>query len=256
MDLDAYLERIAWRGARSATPEVLAGIVAHHVRAVPFENFDVLLGRGVSIDLPAVEAKLVRARRGGYCFEHATLMAAALRELGFEVRTHSARVVMKSPRELAPRTHMLLTVGDVVLDPGFGGQAPGVPVPLDGAPAGEHRFVRDGDAHALEMRDGEGWARLWVTTLEHDQAIDFQMANHYTATYPTSPFVTNLLAQSRRGGVRVGIANRAVTLTEGGQTRRLELADRAALRELVAAHFGFDLPELLALRVPSVPEWS
>ena len=35
-----------------------------------------------------------------------------------------------------------------------------------------------------------------------------------------------------------------------------QLADRVALRRLLAEHFGFDLPEVERLRVPSVPEWS
>ena len=116
MDLDAYFARIGWRG----TPE-LAGLLEHHMRAIPFENFDVLLGRRPRLDLEGLEAKLVTARRGGYCYEHSTLFAAVLAELGIACRTHSARVVMMTPRELAPRTHMFLTVGNDVLDPGFGG---------------------------------------------------------------------------------------------------------------------------------------
>src|SRR5882672_3715315 len=105
MDLDAYFERIGWRGPRAATAQVLAALVGHHVRAIPFENFDVLLGRPVRLDLDSLQGKLVRARRGGYCYEHASLFAAVLRELGFTVHCHSARVVMATPRDSAPRTH-------------------------------------------------------------------------------------------------------------------------------------------------------
>jgi N-hydroxyarylamine O-acetyltransferase len=35
-----------------------------------------------------------------------------------------------------------------------------------------------------------------------------------------------------------------------------QLADRGALRSLLIEHFGFDLPEVEHLRVPSIPEWS
>ena len=35
-----------------------------------------------------------------------------------------------------------------------------------------------------------------------------------------------------------------------------QLADRAALPALLVEHFGFDLPEVLHLRVPSIPEWG
>ena len=45
---------------------------------IPFENLDVLLGRPIRIDLASIQAKLVAASRGGYCFEHARLFAAVL----------------------------------------------------------------------------------------------------------------------------------------------------------------------------------
>jgi N-hydroxyarylamine O-acetyltransferase len=252
MDLDAYFERIGWHGPRSATRDVLVGVVGHHVRAIPFENFDVLLGRPVRLGVEDVMAKLVRARRGGYCYEHATLVAAALRELGFVVHGHSARVVMVTPRDRAPRTHMFLTVGDDVLDPGFGGHAPMVPVPLDGRPAAEHRIVREGSEHVLQV----GTQRLWTSSLERDLPIDFEMANHFTSTHPASPFVQRIMARAFAPDGQVTIANREVTRVRHGATETLQLADRTALRAVVAEHFGFDLPELEAVRVPSIPEWA
>lgn len=252
MNLDAYLARIGWTGRRTAAPDVLAGLLAAHMRAIPFENLDVLLGTPPSLELDKLEAKLVGARRGGYCYEHATLFSAALRELGFAVKAHSARVVMMTPRELAPRTHMFLTVGDVMLDPGFGGLAPRVPVALDGTAAGSHRLVRDGDVVALE----HAGQRLWVSSLEHDMPIDFVMANHFTATHESSPFVMRLMLRAFTPDGEVRVMNRAVTHTRGAEKQSYELADRGALRELLAAQFGFDLPQVERLRVPAIPEWT
>jgi N-hydroxyarylamine O-acetyltransferase len=34
------------------------------------------------------------------------------------------------------------------------------------------------------------------------------------------------------------------------------LADRSALRALLAEHFGFDIPEVETLLVPGIPEWA
>jgi N-hydroxyarylamine O-acetyltransferase len=243
VNLDAYFARIGYR-----SHDDLPGLLQCHMRAIPFENLDVLLGKPPRLELPALEAKLVEQKRGGYCYEHATLFAAVLTELGFAVKTHSARVVMVTPRERAPRTHMFLTVGDVMLDPGFGGLAPLVPVPLDGSPAGQHRIVREADGITLE-HDGKA---LWVSSLEHDQPIDFEMANHFTATWPQSPFVQRLMARAFTEQGEVRIANRDVTVNG----EKLQLADRKQLRELVAKYFGFDLPALETIRVPSVPEWN
>ena len=243
MNLDAYFARIGYRSR-----DDLPGLLQSHMRAIPFENLSVLLGDKPRIDLPSLEAKLVEQKRGGYCYEHTTLFAAVLTELGFTVKTHSARVVMVTPRHLAPRTHMFLTVGDFMLDPGFGGLAPLAPMPLNGTPVGPHRVVRDGDGIALE-HDGKP---LWVSSLEHDQPIDFEMANHFTATFPQSPFVQRLMMRAFTDRGEIRIANRDVTLNG----EKSVLADRRQLRELVAKYFGFDLPAIETMRVPSVPEWS
>src|SRR3569623_2061377 len=93
VDVGAYLARIGWLGPMSPTAEVLGAILAAHMAAVPFENLDVLLGRGVRLDLASVEAKLVHARRGGYCFEHGRQKRAVFERLGLEVARHTARVV-------------------------------------------------------------------------------------------------------------------------------------------------------------------
>src|SRR5205823_2440564 len=100
-------------------------------------------------------------RRGGYCFEHVTLFAAVLERLGYGPVRHSARVVLVTPRDAAPRTHMFLTVtlpeGTFVLDPGFGAGAPDFPVPLvhSDAPSDistTHWMERDADGWRLHLR--------------------------------------------------------------------------------------------------------
>ena len=65
LNLDAYFERINWGGGTNATFETLAGLLRAHVLLIPFENFDILLGRGIRLDLDGVQAKLVHAHRGG-----------------------------------------------------------------------------------------------------------------------------------------------------------------------------------------------
>ena len=262
VDLDAYLDRIGWTGSREPTFATLAGVLRAHVRRIPFENLDVLLGRGIDLDLGALQRKLVRARRGGYCFEHAMLFAAALDALGFAPVRHSARVVLVSPRTEVPRTHMFVTValpeGTFVLDPGFGGLAPDRPVPLVDAPHVEgasHGMANDGAYWVLKARTGDRIVDCWATTLEVDNASDFVVANYYTSTHPASAFRNRLMLRAFVGDARVSVMNRSVTIADGAASRTHELADRAALRALLAEHFGFDLPEAETIRVPSIEEW-
>jgi N-hydroxyarylamine O-acetyltransferase len=262
-DLPAYLARVTWSGATDI--ESIGALMAAHMAAIPFENFDVLLGRGIRVDLESVFAKLVTDRRGGYCYEHCTLFKAALQALGVEVTAHAARVLLVTPKAEAPRTHMFLTVVDGgttwVLDPGFGGPGPTAPVPLvDGQ---ERRNGRD--VHRLLRRDGE-WVLeglvngtmvpLWTASLEPQFPVDVAMANHYVSTFAESPFVTRLMIRALTPSGRVSAMNRDVTVVRDGVADKQQLADRASLRRLVASHFGFDLPEIERLRIPSVPEWT
>jgi N-hydroxyarylamine O-acetyltransferase len=263
--LDGYLARLGVSGPIAPTLETLTALLRAQMARIPFENLDVLLGRGIRIDLDSVCAKLVTARRGGYCYEHSTLFKAALEHVGFQPVAHSARVVLVVPRSEAPRTHMFLTVplgGETfVLDPGFGGHGPLVPVPLV-----EEHEVREGrDVHRLIRRDGEwvlealiggAMTPLWISTLEAESPIDFEMANHFTSTWVNSPFVNRLMLRALTPEGRVTVMNRDVTISSGGSIERTELTDRAALRTLLAGQFGIDLPEADRLRVPSVPEWT
>ncbi|MDE2297304.1 MAG: arylamine N-acetyltransferase [Burkholderiales bacterium] len=232
---------------------------------IPFENLDVLLGHPVRLDLESVQRKLVEARRGGYCFEHATLFAAMLESIGFEPVRHTARVVLMAPRTASPRTHMFLTVsvpeGTFVVDPGFGALAPRVPVPLvDGVPAaaaGEtHCMVRDGPHWVLRAQVGDKPVDAWVSTLEAENLVDFELGNHYTSTHPNSAFVNRIMMRALTPRGRVSVMNRDVNVWRDGAVHTLRLADRTALRALLNEHFGFDLPQVENIRVPSIPEWG
>jgi N-hydroxyarylamine O-acetyltransferase len=264
-DLDAYFERVRWDGDTSPSLETLSGLMWAHMTHIPFENLDVLLGRPVRLDLDSLQQKLVRSRRGGYCFEHMTLFAAAIEALGFRPARHSARVLLMSARQESARTHMFLTVavedGTYVLDPGFGGPAATFPVPLvDGGvcgPAGaSHWMHRQGDDWVLRHRLGIEPADAWISTLECDFPIDFELASHYTSTHPSSPFVNNLFLSLFKPDGRIGVRNRDVTVRQGDRVQFFQLDDRAALRTLLVEQFGFDLPEAEHLRIPLIPEWG
>ncbi|MGH7071849.1 MAG: arylamine N-acetyltransferase family protein [Acetobacteraceae bacterium] len=264
LDLDAYLERIRWQGATRPDYATLAGLLAAHIAHIPFENFDVLLARGISLELRDLQAKLVGQGRGGYCFEHATLFAAVLERLGFRPARHAARVIGFRPLDRTPRTHMFLSVTvegvHYVVDPGFGPYASPLPLPLGGAgvPPGAptHHIAREGSSWILFATRNQGTTPAWISTLEVHLPIDFEVANYYTATHPASLFMNSILASAAIPDGRVNVMNRDVTHIIRGTATRTELADRKALRALLRRYFGFDLPEVETMRVPAVPEWS
>ena len=263
IDLDRYLARIGWTGAAPATLSTLSGLLRAHMRSIPFENLDVLLGREVCLDIDGLQRKLVGARRGGYCFEHATLFAAALEALGFAPSRHAARVVLISSRTDVPRTHMFLTVplaeGTFVVDPGFGRLAPEKPLPLreeELAPHASHWMARDGAWWVLRARTDGNIVDCWVSTLEVENPIDFVVANHYTSTHPSSPFRRLLMLRALTDDLQVSVMNRDVMFRTNDTVCSTTLTDRVALRSLLAEHVGFDLPEVESLRVPAIEGWQ
>src|SRR2546421_116903 len=79
-------------GSLKPAEATLARLQAAHQSALPFENADIVLGRGIDLDLGAIQRKLVTDRRGGYCHEHNLLFAAALETIGYSITRLTGRV--------------------------------------------------------------------------------------------------------------------------------------------------------------------
>jgi N-hydroxyarylamine O-acetyltransferase len=254
LDVDRYLRRIGMAGHPALRTPSLASLTAlheAHVASIPFENLDVLLGRPVRLDLASVEAKLVAARRGGYCFEHNTLFMAVLENLGFEVTSLAARVRMGAAG-LRPRTHMLLRVDlpdrQFLADVGFGGDGPLRPIPLDAAGevqvgATSCRLRREGDLWVLQGNMGGDWTDLYAFNLERHFPADYEMANHYTSTHPQSRFVRNLIVQRSQRDRRIVLLNRDLMVrAPGSATTASTLKDPEELLQALETHFGLSFP--------------
>lgn len=250
IDLEAYLRRIGYSGSLQPVPAVLDAIHLAHATHIPFENLDVLLGRPIALDLASLQAKLVAGGRGGYCFEQNLLFAAVLQRLGFTVTHLAARVIYPSGRKL-PRTHILLRVdaagGTWLADVGFGLEGLLLPVPfVSGREARQFGWTyraaeTDGEWTLQSLRDG-AWVDLYAFSLEPQLAVDFEPANHYTATHPDSRFVRTLTVQLPTPELRYRLRNRELVLDRGGTVTRRELADDDELLSVLAEVFGLRFP--------------
>jgi N-hydroxyarylamine O-acetyltransferase len=221
------------------------------VTSIPFENVDVRLGRPIGLDLESLQAKLVRRRRGGYCFEHNTLFSTALRALGFDVTTLEARVRPREATATLPRTHMTLLVRvegrDVLADVGFGGTGPLLPVPLDGSVSeqngGRYRIVpEDGNALVLQFLWRGVWSDLYAFTLKPALPVDYEVANHYTSTHPNSGFVKMLTVQRSMPERRQYVRGRSYMIRSGDEETMREITSEE-LPALLRDQFGLDVTD-------------
>lgn len=253
-DLDAYFARIGYGGPRVATLAVLRDLHALHPRAIAFENLDSFLARPVRLDLPALEEKLVRARRGGYCFEQNTLFWKVLDALGFAVTGLAARVLWNQPEDtINPRSHMLLRVeldgATWLADVGFGGVTQTAPLLLaPGAvqqtPHEPYRLLETGDHHRLQVEIGGEWRTVFRFDMTRHFDVDYVVSSHFVSTWPASAFVTTIMAARALPDRRLALRNDRMTVHEtGGPSRQTRFATAAALRATLAADFGIDVPE-------------
>jgi len=257
-DLDAYLDRLGRPVIGPANAATLAALHTAHVASIPFENLDVLWKRPIALDASALQAKLVRAGRGGYCFEQNRLFALALEALGFDVVPLAARVRYRTTR-LLPRTHQLLLVtiaGDrYAADVGFGGHTLLEPIPLAAnEPVTQHawhyRLAREHDTYVLQLDNGDGYLDLYAFTLEPAADADLEMANWYVSTHPDSRFVTTFTVQRATPSARHVLQNLDYTVDRGdGDVRTTRLAAEA-LPGLLRDTFGLRLPAGTSLPLP------
>ncbi len=251
-DLDAYLARIGHDRPLRVDAACLADLHEAHLAAIPFENLDVLLGLPIRLDLAAVQAKLVGARRGGYCFEHATLFKAALERVGFACRLLAARVRMGAPETMRPRSHFMLEVdtpqGQYLADVGFGGDGPLRPLPLlpelvSHMPGSAHRLRHESGLWVLESDLGDGWSDLYAFTLEPHHPVDMAVANHYVATHPDSALRATPTVQRIRRHRRAIPRHPPPEIRADGRTERREIETDAALLTLLATEFSLVFPD-------------
>ena len=260
LDLQAYLARVGYRGPVAATRAALVELHRAHAATIPFENLDIQMGRPIRIDLASVQAKLVAQRRGGYCFEQNTLFRAALEAFGFEPLRREARVRFGAP-VLLPRTHgvhTLLCEGrEWLVDVGFGGEGILEPIPMDGEEVEQfglrYRVAEEGPRRVLQRLRPEGWFDLYAIEPEPVEAIDWEMGNHFTSTFPESRFVLTLTAQRPTPEARHSLRGATYTcLREGVETAR-ELRTHGELMALLRGTFGLDLPEEVRFRALDLP---
>jgi N-hydroxyarylamine O-acetyltransferase len=252
IDLPAYFARIGYSGPADPTLPVLRELTARHVAQIAFEALDPFLGLAVDLDPLAVQAKLVRARRGGYCHEHNALFHDVLAALGFTVTALGGRVVWAFKGQRAPLTHRLTLVdlpeGRFIADVGFGGQSPTAPLRLEpglqqATPHGSYRVVRDGDVFGLQLQLSDGWRTMYEFTLAAQAPVDFEVANWFTSTHPRSLFTQNLVVSRVVGETRVNLFNANLSVRHpDGRVEQSAMAGAAALGRLLEDVMGLELP--------------
>lgn len=257
LDLIGYFDRINHRGAAEPSLAVLQDLVTAHTQAIPFENLDPVMGVPVDDLSPdALADKLVRRRRGGYCYEHNGLMGYVLSEVGFRVRRLAGRVIwMRPPDAPTPaQTHTVLAVtfpgsqGSYLVDVGFGGQTPTSPLRIETGSVQQtahepYRLEDRRDGLVLQALIRNEWVPLYEFTMRTPPEIDLKVGSWFVSTHPSSHFVTGLMAARVTDDARVNLAGRKLSIHRADGSEVVHLRDAGAVVDALGDRFGINVAD-------------
>lgn len=237
--LSAYLKRIQFQGIPKPDLETLVSLHRSHLFAIPYENLDIHRGLYMPLDEDNFFDKLVRRRRGGWCYEMNGLLSRMLRQIGFDVTLLGATVNRRQNPLKGEGDHLILLVQldrPYLVDVGFGN---GLlePIPLEVGTFEHHalQFRLDYEApYWLFSNHAQGGAGFDFTLQRHELA-DFTARCHELQTLPESGFVRTTVCHrfaqegiiTLRGAVLRTVTGQEMTLQtiENGDHYRQVLGD-------------------------------
>ena len=249
IDIDAYLERIAYSGTRAPTAGTLQSLHRSHMLTVPFENLDIHLARPIVLDEEKFFEKIVRQRRGGFCYELNGLFAALLRAMNFDVTLLSARVYNSEGVPGPDFDHMTLLVhtGESwIADVGFGDSfveplrlsSPDDQIQCNVA----YRVERNGDGwRVLQSKTPGKWTPQYEFTLQPRQLADYAAMCHWQQTSPESHFTRKRICSMATPDGRVTLSDTTLIVTRGDAREETILHGNNAYAEALKRYFGFEL---------------
>jgi N-hydroxyarylamine O-acetyltransferase len=247
LNIAAYLERITYHGPRRPTAAVLRDLHVAHLLAVPFENLSIHHGEPIVLETGRLFDKIVRRRRGGFCYEANGLFAALLRALGFEVSLLSAAVARPEGGFGPDFDHMTLLVTleePWLVDVGFGDSFR-EPLRLDERgeqmQAGRaYQITAVGDQLLLQQREAEAaeWTARYRFTRRPYGYSDFAAMCHYHQTSPESPFTQRPVCSRATPDGRLTLSGMRLITTAAGERQERLLLDEPELTAVLREQFG------------------
>lgn len=251
--MNKYLDVIGFKDTPKPTLATLTELHRLHTLRFPFEDLTPFLHQEVRLDLESLEHKFLEQGRSGYCFEQNLLFVNELRKIGFNVRPLGARVLWNQPEDLITRrSHMLMTVeiegAHYLCDVGFGGMTLTTPlrfeVDLEQKTTHEDfRIGKIGEDFKLQAKVNGEWKTTYRFDLQEHFQIDYEVANFFLYTHPSSIFRNNLIAALPVADGRYALSNNQFTYYKlNGETERRTLKSVEQIKDVLTKIFKINLP--------------
>jgi N-hydroxyarylamine O-acetyltransferase len=247
VNVPAYLSRIRYQGPLAPDAETLRSLHRSHMFAVPFENFDISIGRRIVCDESRFLHKIVDQKRGGFCYEMNGAFAALLRALGFQVTLLSARVSNSDGSEGPEFDHLALRVdleAAWLADVGFGDSfveplllKSDIEQPQFGR---RYRLIAVPGGLCLESNLEGTWRREYAFGLQPRQLSEFESMCNYHQTSPDSPFTRKRVCSLAMLGGRITVTGDKLIETHNGVRTEKILTENERVA-ILSERFGVHL---------------
>lgn len=199
--IERYLKSIGVEKKPNSISDI-NNLIKKHLQSLYFCNIPILLGQEISLELKAIVRKMIKQKKGGYCFEHNKLLYEALKYFGFEVEAPFARVLNNQNIDVA-KTHRFTILnfkGEIyIIDAGFSFMSPSSAIKFGDTPTktifGRDYIIKELDANNFELtmiRKDELYI-LYSFDLAKYNEDDFEMGHFYSSKHKDANFVNNLV---------------------------------------------------------------
>jgi N-hydroxyarylamine O-acetyltransferase len=244
-----YLNRINYAGEVEHSFACLKALRQAQHRNIPFENFTLCLGQKIALEPSTLFQKMVKHKRGGYCFELNGLFLMALKAFDFDARALLGRVHVTGEPTGKGHQVTIVTINDKqwIVDLGFGSRTPTVPVPFvyDEPITFQYQTFRiiksDLYGNMLQGRLAGEWEDLYSFHLNPVYSGDIDYGNHYTSTSPNSFFTSSRVATLPIENGMLSLLNFSFKKLENGTEEITELEDDPSYLSFIQQTFGIEL---------------
>lgn len=256
-----YFARISYTGTINVTLENLVSLHECHVFNIPFEGISVHLNPP-EIELDAIYNKLIKQKRGGYCYEMNGLFYIVLKTLGFDASLHLAEVVYDtdSYRQREPRHAFIIVNLDektYLVDVGYGRNGLIRPLSIDHH---EQQSVYHHDYRILYTPEfGYQYqykiGNVFKTEYRFDYPADglaldqLKPANEWVSTSKDSSFVKNIIVMQMTREGKVTFVNNKKTSFSNGVIEREEFTSLTTYERQLRKVFGISIDGLSLIKL-------
>jgi N-hydroxyarylamine O-acetyltransferase len=249
MDTVQYLKRINYGGSQAPTLETLRQLQLAHLMTIPFENLSIHIKEPIVLQYELLYDKIVKRRRGGFCYELNGLFSALLNRLGFNSVMLPAGVA-NNEGEFSPdfdhMTLMVLLEERWLVDVGFGDSFR-QPLLIDNrAPQFQGNCsyrIDEKDNYLImnEKKEDSDWKPQYRFTLKSSRLSDFEEMCNYNQTSPDSHFTQKRICSIARPNGRVTLSDMRLIETSGNEKSERLISDEAEYAVILLKEFGIIL---------------